>query len=101
MSAVGNAGAVFDDIGHGPVTKKLNLDLDSLWERYDAALVNIDARLIRIDRQPYGASLLLQHGATLFEARLQPSGPNDLPISIPLDSEVRVTGICLVRSGGL
>jgi signal transduction histidine kinase len=95
------ADAVFRVIGHGPIPKPINLDLDSRWERYDAALVSIDARLIRLDRQPYGASLLLQHGATLFEARLQPSGPNDLPLSIPLDSELRVTGICLVRSGGL
>jgi signal transduction histidine kinase len=95
------ADAVFHVIGHGPVPKPINLDLGASWERYDGALVSAEARLIRIDQQPYGASLLLQHGATLFEASLQPSDPNGLPISIPLDSELRVTGICLVRSGGM
>lgn len=77
------ADAVFRVIGHGPIPKPINLDLDSSWERYDGALVSIDARLIRFDRQPYGASLLLQHGATLFEARLQPAGPNDLGYPFP------------------
>jgi signal transduction histidine kinase len=102
------ADAVFRVIGHGPIPKPIDLDLDAPWGRYDApwgrydgALVSTDARLIHLELQPYGASLLLQHGATVFEARLQPADPNDLRVSVPLGSELRITGICLVRAGGM
>jgi signal transduction histidine kinase len=95
------ADAVFRVIGHAPIPEPINLDLEAPWGRYDGALVSTDARLIHLELQPYGASLLLQHGATLFEARLQPADPNDLRVSIPLGSELRITGICLVRSGGM
>ena len=93
------ADAVFRVIGHGPIPEPIHLDLDAPWERYDGALVSIDARLIHLRLQLDGASLLLQHGATLFEAHLQP--PTGLQVSMPLGSELRVTGICLVRSGGM
>ncbi len=102
------ADAVFSVIGHGPIPKPINLDLnaswgtfDAPWGRYDGTLVSTDARLVHLELQSYGASLLLQHGATLFEARLQPADLKDLQISVPLGSELRLTGICLVRSGGM
>ena len=95
------ADAVFRVVGQGPVPKPVNLDLDAPWGRYDGALVSTDARLIHLELQPNGASLLLQHGARVFEARLQPADPNDLRVSVPLGSELRVTGICLVRAGGM
>ncbi|HEV2989144.1 MAG TPA: sensor histidine kinase [Candidatus Angelobacter sp.] len=95
------ADAVFRVIGQGPIPQPINLDLNAPWGRYDGALVTTDARLIHLELQPYGASLLLQHGATVFEARLQPADPNDLRVSVPPGSELRVTGICLVRAGGI
>jgi len=102
------ADAVFRVIGHGPMPEPIHLDLDAPWGtydaplgRYDGALVSTDARLVHLELQPYGASLLLQHGATLFEARLQPADPQNLRISVPLGSELHITGICLVRSGGM
>src|SRR5260370_24497649 len=67
------ADAVFRVIGHGPIPKPINLDLnaswgtyDAPWGRYDGALVSTDARLVHLELQAYGASLLLRHGATLF-----------------------------------
>src|SRR5437763_10198040 len=92
---------VFHVVGHGPIPQPVNLDLNVPWGRYDGALVSTDARLIHLELQPYGASLLLQHGTTVFEARLQPADPNELRKSLPLASDLRVTGICLVRAGGM
>ncbi|HEV2989378.1 MAG TPA: sensor histidine kinase [Candidatus Angelobacter sp.] len=95
------ADAVFRVVGHGPKPQPVNLDVSAPWGRYDGALVSIDARLIHLEQQPYGASLLLQHGARLFEARLQSPAPRDLQKYLPPDSDLRVTGICLVRAGGI
>jgi signal transduction histidine kinase len=95
------ADAVFHVVGHGPIPQPINLDLHAPWGRYDGALVSTDARLIHLELQSYGASLLLQHGTTVFEARLQPADPNELRKSVPLGSDLRVTGICLVRAGGM
>jgi signal transduction histidine kinase len=95
------ADAVFRVVGHGPKPQPVRLDLSAPWGRYDGALVTIDARLVHLEQQPYGASLLLQHGARLFEARLQSANPGDLRKFIPPDSDLHVTGICLVRAGGI
>ena len=95
------ADAVFHVISHGPAPQPVNLDLKSPWEHFDGTLVSTDARLIHLELQAGGASLLLQHDTTLFEALLLPADSNVIPASIPLGSELRVTGICLVRAGGM
>lgn len=102
------ADAVFRVIGHGPHPEPVDLDLsapwgsyDAPWGRYDGALVSTEARLIHFEPQPYGASLVLQHGTKLFEATVQFNGSNVLGSSIPPGSELRITGICLVRAGGM
>ena len=51
--------------------------------------------------QPDGLRLLLQHGDVFFEAALPPGVVEQRLLSAPLNSDVRITGICLVRSGGL
>ncbi len=95
------ADAVFQVVGHGAIPQPVSLDLTAPWGRYDGALVTTDARLIHLDPQPLGAGLLLQHGTTVFEARLQTKDPNELRKSIPIGSDLRVTGVCLVRAGGM
>jgi signal transduction histidine kinase len=95
------ADAVFHLMGHGPMPDPINLDLNTPWGHYDGALVTTDARLIHLERQSSGASLLLQHDTTLFEARLQPAAPDDLRASLTPGSDLRITGICLVRAGGM
>lgn len=102
------ADAVFRVIGHGPQPEPVDLDLnapwgsyDAPWGRYDGALVSTEARLIHLETQPYGASLVLQHGTKLFEATFQSNDSNVLGASIPPGSELRITGICLVRAGGM
>ncbi len=93
--------AVFRVVGHGVIPQPVSLDLTAPWGRYDGALVTTDARLIQIDQQPNGASLLLQNGTVVFEARLQTKDLNELRMSIPIGSDLRVTGVCLVRAGGI
>ena len=51
--------------------------------------------------KPEGVQLLLQQGQALFGATLSASESADWLFSVPLNSQVRVTGICLVQSGGL
>jgi signal transduction histidine kinase len=77
------------------------LDLSVPWERYDGALVETEALLLGSDRQPDGVRLILQRGQTVFDANLSPGGQDDRLLSVPLNSQVRITGICLVQNGGL
>jgi signal transduction histidine kinase len=77
------------------------LNLDALWEDFDGALVTIDAKLLNRQARQDGLRVLLQRGDVVFDATLPSEVSADAVLSIPLDSEVRLTGICLVRSGGL
>jgi signal transduction histidine kinase len=95
------ADAVFHVIGHGPVPEPINLDLNAPWERYDAALVRTEARLIHLELQASSAILLLQRGTKIFEARLESADAKDFHRSLMPGSELRVSGICLVRAGGM
>ena len=93
--------AAFHRLSHTATLIPAKLDLDQPWEQYDGALVTTDAKLLNRAARLDGLRLLLQHGDTIFEATL-PAGiaADGLP-SVPLNSEVRVAGVCLVRSGGL
>jgi signal transduction histidine kinase len=44
---------------------------------------------------------MLQHGDNFFDADVAAGAAAERMLSIPLNSEVQLTGICLVRSGGL
>ena len=44
---------------------------------------------------------MLQHGELFFDADVASGAAAERMLSIPLNSEVQLTGICLVRSGGL
>jgi signal transduction histidine kinase len=93
--------AVFHRVSRAEAPRPLPLNLDQPWEQFDGALVTTDARLLNRTELPDGLRLLLQKGELIFDATL-PSGAGVAAIrSIPLNSEVRVTGVCLVRSGGL
>jgi len=91
--------AVFHRLGHRKEPDPEKMDLNKPWEQFDSALVTTDAKLLSRQAQPDGIRLMLQSGEVLFDATLPPGFSGDS--AIPLNSEVRVTGICLVRSGGL
>jgi signal transduction histidine kinase len=61
----------------------------------------LPAKLLQHQSRSDGLTLLLQHDDILFEATLQGGELADRLLSIPFNSQVAVTGICLVRSGGL
>jgi len=93
--------AAFQRVGQQSTPQSIPLDLDKPWERYDGALVTTEAKLVNRIIQLDGLRLLLQRGELIFDATL-PAGTSTGPLSsMPLNSEVRVTGVCLVRSGGL
>jgi signal transduction histidine kinase len=93
--------AAFRRLGHQKPPEPQTLDLGNPWEHYDGALVTTDARLLNMSHQVDGLRLLLQHGDQIFDATLQSGAPSNIAPTVPVNSEVRVTGICLVRSGGL
>jgi signal transduction histidine kinase len=93
--------AVFHRIAHETSPQPVKLDLTVPWERYDGALVTTQARLLQREQRPDGVTLLLQQGGIFFSATAHAPGSAERLLSVPLNSELRMTGICLVRSGGL
>jgi len=92
--------AVFYRVGSRADVHAVSLDLSVPWETYDGAVIQTDAILLSREKQPDGIRLLMQEpDQTLFDATLSPADPEAL--SLPMNSAVRVSGICLVRSGGL
>jgi signal transduction histidine kinase len=104
--AVGNSAPVLEDavfhrVGWGSLDEPLNLDLTVPWEQYDGALVTTDATLLQLETRPDGQHLVLQRDARIFDATLEPNGPLDRLPQNRVNSTLRITGICLVRNGGL
>jgi signal transduction histidine kinase len=93
--------AVFHRIGHEKAPEPVKLNLHTQWEQFDGVVVTTDAKLLNRLAQPDGQRFLLQHGDVFFDATLPPGAAAERLSSIPLNSEVQVTGICLVRSGGM
>jgi len=104
--AMGDSAPILEDaefhrLGHDKAPEPVKLNLDVPWEQFDGAVVTTDAKLVNRQAQPDGLRLMLQGGDVLFDATLPPGAVAERLLSIPLNSGVRVTGICLVRSGGL
>jgi len=93
--------AVVHRLNHEKAPGPVQLNLDRPWEEFDGAVVTTDAKLLNRQPQPDGLRFLLQHGDVYFDAALPANASVNYLLSIPLNSEVRITGICLVRSGGL
>ena len=93
--------AVFHRVGHAKAPDPVELNLEAPWEQFDGALVNTKAKLLSRQVQAEGLRLQLQSGELVFDATLPPGIAGDRLLSIVPNSELRVTGICLVRSGGL
>ncbi|HEY7615681.1 MAG TPA: sensor histidine kinase [Terriglobales bacterium] len=101
--AMGESVPVLEDAAFHRVSQEASpqpvpLDLSASWERYDGALVTSDFRLLQKQQPPEGLTFLLQQNDIVISASL--AGDSERLRSLPLNSELRVTGICLVRSGG-
>jgi len=92
--------AVFHRLERVKPPDPVKMDVSKPWEQFDNQFVVIDAKLLNRQDQADGLRLLLQSGDVLFDATLPPGSAAE-SLSVPLNSEVRLTGICLVRSGGL
>lgn len=95
--------AVFHRVGPGPPPEPIKFDPSVPWERHDGALVTLDAKLLQREQRPDGLNLVLQHSGSgsVFSATLAGRDASERLSSLPLNSEVRIAGVCLVRSGGL
>ncbi len=93
--------ALFHRLGHERAPEPVKLNLGVPWEQFDGAVVTTAAKLLNRQTQPDGLRLMLQDGDVFFDATLPASVSQERLLSIPLNSEVQITGICLVRSGGL
>src|SRR5271169_1660389 len=93
--------AVFHRLGHEQEPEPVKLNLQAPWEQFDGAVVTTDAKLLNRQTQPDGLRLMLQRGDMFFDATVPPGAVAERMLSIPLNSGVQITGICLVRSGGL
>jgi signal transduction histidine kinase len=93
--------AVFHRVGRGIAPSPIPLQLEKPWEQFDGALVETDARLIHSEDQASGRRMMLQKGNLLFEALLPTGGDGPAAADIPINSEVRLRGVSLVRGGGL
>jgi len=95
--------AVFHRIGPATPPDPIALDLRLPWERYDGALVTTKAKVLQREHRPDGVTtvLLQERDGILFNAIADEASGADRLLAIPLNSELRIEGICLVRSGGL
>jgi signal transduction histidine kinase len=93
--------AVFHRLGHGQTPEAVELNLNAPWEQFDSAVVTTDAKLLNRQAQPDGLRLMFQRGDMFFDATVPPGILAERLLSVPLNSGVRVKGICLVLSGGL
>jgi signal transduction histidine kinase len=93
--------AVFHQVNHQSAPNAIPLNLDAPWEQYDGVLITTEARLLNRTEIPDGLRLLLQRGEVIFDAAVPRASAAEVLRSVPVNSEVRLTGVCLVRSGGL
>lgn len=104
--AVGESAPVLSDavvqrIGHDSPPSPLDLNLAVPWEHYDGALVSTNATLLERQLRNDSLRLVLRSGSFIFDATLKPAERAVQLLSVPLNSEVRATGVCLVSNGGL
>ncbi len=93
--------AVFYRIGTNAPPTPIAFDVSAPWERYDGAVISTEAKLLGRNMQSDGLRLLLQQGQFAFDATISATDSAVRLLSVPLNSQVRITGICLVQNGGL
>jgi signal transduction histidine kinase len=93
--------AVFHRLGHEKAPDPIHLNLNEPWEQFDGALVVTEAKLLSRQFGPDGLRLTLQEGEVFFEAAVSSTPSAERLAEIPLNSDLRVSGISLVHNGGL
>ncbi len=89
-------------IRRGPPPEPVRFDFRSDWQHYDGALVTVEADLLDSALKNGERMLRLRQDNTVFTALLKsaffPVSQRSLPLA---GSRLRLTGVCLVRNGGL
>jgi len=93
--------ALFRKVGRSFPSPAIAMELRGPLERFDGRLVSIDAKVLQREGPPDGSSFLLQTGTRVFTVSAQTDAALERMLAISPSSEVRVTGVCLVQSGGL
>lgn len=93
--------AIYHRLGHGNPPSPVPMEAAANIGKYDGMLVETQARLLAWRRQQDGDTLLLDKGGQIFTATLPPSNLARRESVVPLHSLVQLTGICLVRKGGI
>jgi signal transduction histidine kinase len=87
-------------LGHQEPPIPVELEVKPPFERYDGALVVANAILLDTRMQQDGLNLLLELNGFSFNALLPNGSATERLLAIPAKSQLRVTGVCLVRNGG-
>jgi diguanylate cyclase (GGDEF)-like protein len=86
----------------GSLVSPVHIDGDpALLGKLAYALVSVDARLLQIDEDSRQQTWGLSTGSHLFEASYAKSANRARLPAVPVGSTVRLTGICMLRSGGV
>lgn len=104
--AIGEAGPILEDalfhrIGHSLPMPAVAMELSGPLERFDGLLVSIEAKLLQREKTEDGSNFLVQHGDRLFTVDTQTEAALKRMSTLSLGSDLRVTGVCLVHSGGI
>jgi len=94
--------ARFQVIRSGFPELPIHIDGDpALLGKLGYALVTVDARLLQVNEGAREQTLGLSTGSHLFEAGYVKSGSGEKLAELPIGSMLRLTGICVLRSGGV
>src|SRR5258708_20573221 len=91
--------AIFHRLSHQQAPHPVELDLDAPWVQFDGVVATTNAKLLNRQVQPDGLRRQLQPAGVFVDPTLRPGISSDNLLSIPLNSEVRLSGIFFVRSG--
>jgi len=93
--------AIFQRIGREAAPKPVRATAEQLLQGdLDAGLVEIKGKLQTRTRTPKGELLALKSGNRIFHAQLEESEDGPGKASLQEGSELRVTGICMIETGG-
>lgn len=92
--------ATLQQLGHQAPPIPVALEVTPPFERYDGELVVATAILLDTRMQQDGLNFLLEHNGFPFSALLPNGSAAERLLAIPAKSQLRVTGICLVRNDG-